>query len=291
MTTWRAFTKLTLSLRIIARRTDGYHELDALTVSVSEPHDAVTVDVGAGRDRVELALSGPAADGVTTGSDNLAVRAARKMLDRASDAHRARGVRIDLCKQIPAGAGLGGGSADAAVVLHALDELLQLELSTFELASLGADLGSDVPFCVHGGAAFMRGRGDIIVPTTVPELHTLIAVPPFSIKTPPVFRAWDVLGGPHSERVVAGPLGIGELVNDLEPAAEHVAPRLRDFREALERAAGAPAILAGSGSANAVLFDDPDAAKAALARVTQSGVARFAFLGVTCATGVAALDR
>lgn len=286
MTTWHANAKLTLSLRILQRRSDGFHDLDALTVSVSEPHDTVRVDMGAGRDRVEVALTGPETKGITTGADNLAARAARKLLDRALDARRASGVRIALHKQIPAAAGLGGGSADAAAVLHALNRSLALNLSTFEIASLGADLGSDIPFCVHGGAAFMRGRGEIIEPTTLPELHVLVAVPPFAIATPPVFRAWDVLGGPHSDRVVTGPAGVGELVNDLEPAAERVEPHVRDFREALERAAAAPAILAGSGSACAVLFDDPDAAEAARARVDESAIARLVVVGRTRARGV-----
>jgi 4-diphosphocytidyl-2-C-methyl-D-erythritol kinase len=291
MTTWRAFAKLTLSLRLQRRRADGYHDLDSLTVSVSQPHDELTVETGAGRDRVELALSGPYSDGVTAGAENLAARAARKLLDRAPDAYRAGGVRIALHKQIPAGAGLGGGSADAAAVLHAVDRLLALDLSTFELASLGADLGSDVPFCVHGGAAFMRGRGEIIEPTELPGFSVLIAVPPFAIATPPVYRAWDGLGGPRSDRVVVGPLGIGELVNDLEPAAERVEPRLREFREALERAAGGPAILAGSGSACAVLFADAPAANAARDRVEAAGIARVCTAGTTSPTGVEPVEH
>jgi len=290
MTRWRANAKLTLSLRLRGRGTDGYDDLDALAVSVSEPHDALTIEVGVGRDRIELALSGPEANGVAPGADNLATRAARKLLDRALDTRRASGVRVALHKQIPAAAGLGGGSADAAAVLHALNRAFGLDLSTFEIASLGADLGADVPFCVHGGAAFMRGRGEIIEPTTLPELHVLVAVPPFAIATPPVFRAWDVLGGPHSDRVVVGPAGIGELVNDLEPAAERVQPRVRDFREALEEAAGTPPILAGSGSACAVLFDDPGAAEAARVRVTESGIARLVVVGATRAHGVEAID-
>jgi 4-diphosphocytidyl-2-C-methyl-D-erythritol kinase len=285
MMQWRANTKLTLSLRVLGRRPDGYHELDALVVSVSDPHDLLTVEGGAGRDRIELALSGPVADGDVPGADNLAVRAARLMLDRALDVHRARGVRLALYKCVPAGAGLGGGSSDAAAVLHALDRLFSLEFSTFELATLGSDLGSDVPFCVHGGAASMRGRGEIVEPRTLPQLEVLIAVPPFAIPTPRVFRAWDVLGGPRSERVVAVP-GIGDLVNDLEPAAEHIEPRLHEFRLALERVAGAPAILAGSGSACAVLFDDADAARAAAARTTEAGIARVVVAGSSRPVGV-----
>jgi 4-diphosphocytidyl-2-C-methyl-D-erythritol kinase len=268
---WKAFAKLTLSLRVLRRRADGYHDLDALTVSVSEPHDEVTVELrGEG---VDVELSGPAADGVTDGPDNLAARAARALLDNASPQRRAVGVRIAVRKEIPAGAGLGGGSANAAAVLVALDRLLELSRSTDELAAIAAQLGSDVPFCVHGGAARMRGRGERIEAVTVPRLHVVVAVPPFAIATPAVYRAWDELAGPVSTRVVVGPLGLGDLANDLEPAAERVEPRLTEFRERLERAAGARAILAGSGSEYAVLYEDAADENAAGVRVMNSAIA------------------
>jgi 4-diphosphocytidyl-2-C-methyl-D-erythritol kinase len=285
VTVWHAFAKLTLSLRVLGTRPDGFHELDALTVSLREPHDELTIALGDAGTGVVVDLSGPAVDGVTAGPDNLAARAAMLMLERAPGT----GARIGLRKEIPAGAGLGGGSADAAAVLVALDLLLQLRLSADALAAIGATLGSDVPFCVHGGAAYMRGRGERIEPTTVPPLHVLVAVPPFSIATPAVYRAWDELGGPTSTRVVPGPDGLGPLSNDLEPAAEHVEPRLIGFREQLERAAGAPAILAGSGSACAVVFDDALAAGAARERVDAEGIAAVCAVGATAAVGVEAV--
>jgi 4-diphosphocytidyl-2-C-methyl-D-erythritol kinase len=285
---WRAFAKLTLSLRVLQRRVDGFHELDALTVSVSEPYDDVAVELGGGRanDGVTLELSGPAAVGVDAGPENLAVRAAQAVLDRAGDVARDAGVRIALQKRIPAGAGLGGGSADAAAVLIALDRLLELDTPIAELASMGAALGSDVPFCVRGGAHRMRGRGEIIEPATVPSLYVLVAVPRFAIATPAVYRAWDDLDGPVSTREVPGPGGIAALTNDLESAAERVEPRLVGFRTRLERAAGAPAILAGSGSACAVLYDDAAAAAAARDRVIAANIAPTCVVGVTRSTGV-----
>jgi 4-diphosphocytidyl-2-C-methyl-D-erythritol kinase len=272
-----AFAKLTLSLRVLGVREDGYHDIDALTVSVTEPHDELTVELGG--DGVELELSGPAAAGITTGADNLAVLAAELLLVLASEHHRAGGVRISIHKAIPAGAGLGGGSADAAAVLVELNRLRELDLPIGDLVTLGAKLGSDVPFCVRGGSAHMRGRGERIEPAAVPQLHVLIAVPPFAIATPPVYRAWDELGGPVSHRVVAGPAGLGDLANDLEPAAERVEPRLGGFRQQLEAAAGAPAILAGSGSACAVLYEEQADAVAALDRVTAAAITS------TCSVG------
>jgi 4-diphosphocytidyl-2-C-methyl-D-erythritol kinase len=283
---WRALAKLTLSLRVLGVRVDGYHDLDALIVSVSEPHDELTVEVRGDGVGVELDLSGPAAPGITVGPDNLAVRAAQLMLERAA----ANGARIALRKEIPAGAGLGGGSADAAAVLLALDRLLQLDLPVAEIAALGATLGSDVPFCVTGGAAHMRGRGERIEAATVPTLHVLVAVPPFAIATPAVYRAWDELGAPVSTRVVPGPAGLGPLRNDLEPAAEHVEPRLGAFRAQLERVAGGPAVLAGSGSAAAVLYEDSAAASAAYERVVAAGIAATCVVGVTRSAGVERME-
>jgi 4-diphosphocytidyl-2-C-methyl-D-erythritol kinase len=285
---WRAFAKLTLSLRVLRRRVDGFHELDALTVSVSQPHDDITVELGGerGNDGVTLDLSGPGAVGVTAGPDNLAVRAAQALLDRAGGDRREAGVRITLHKRIPAGAGLGGGSADAAAVLIAADRLLELETPIAELVSMAAALGSDVPFCVRGGAAHMRGRGELIEPATVPSLSVLIAVPRFAIATPAVYRAWDDLDGPVSTREVRGPHGLAALTNDLESAAERVEPRLVGFRTRLERAAGAPAILAGSGSACAVLYEDEATAAAARDRVIAANIAPTCVVGVTRSTGV-----
>lgn len=289
MSDWRAFAKLTLSLRVLGRRGDGYHELDALTVSVSEPFDDVAVALGGDGDRVVLELAGPATAGVTPGQDNLAVRAAQAVLSRVGGA-RVPAVHIALHKQIAAGAGLGGGSADAAAVLVALDRLLGLGFSTDELAVLAAEVGSDVAFCVRGGAAHMRGRGERIDATTLPDLHVLIAVPPFAIATPAVYRAWDELAGPTSTRVVEGPAGLGPLSNDLEPAAERVEPRLGAFRAGLEFATGAPAILAGSGSACVVLYDDEAAALAARQRVLEQRVASTCVVGVTRSAGVTARE-
>jgi 4-diphosphocytidyl-2-C-methyl-D-erythritol kinase len=286
MSDWRGFAKLTLSLRVLGLRPDGYHELDALTVSVSEPHDELTVALCG--DGVSLELSGRAATGVATGRDNLALRAADALLAIVDDERRPSGVQVAIRKEIPAGAGLGGGSADAAAVLVALDRLLQIGLSTDEIEAIAAGLGSDVPFCVRGGAARMRGRGERIDAATIPPLRVLVAVPPFSIATPAVYRAWDELGGPISTRVVPGPSGVCDLANDLEPAAERVEPRLATFRARLEATVGAAAILAGSGSACAVLYEPDDEAGAAAARdrVVAADIASTCIVGVTRPNGV-----
>ena len=228
-----AFAKLTRSLHITGTRPDGYHELDATMLSISEPYDSLVLRAAAS---TSLTITGPFAAGVPADASNLAWRAA--------DACGAT-VEIELHKGIPPGAGLGGGSADAAAVLTALGGD----------PAIASSLGADVPFCLRGGFAHVRGIGDEIEPGETPALAIVVATPPFSCSTADVYRAWDELGAPQHD------------TNDLQPAAEHVEPRLVDFERRLEAAAGAPAVLAGSGSSYAIVFDDVEAAERARTRV------------------------
>jgi 4-diphosphocytidyl-2-C-methyl-D-erythritol kinase len=245
-----ALAKLTLSLHVTGTRADGYHELDAVMVSIDEPRDTLTIRPAA---RTTLAVGGPFAAGVPVDGANLAWRAA--------DACGAA-VEITLHKGIPSGAGLGGGSADAAAVLVALGAD----------PALASALGADVAFCMRGGRARVRGIGDVLEPVEPQALSIVVATPPFGCATADVYRAWDALGGPHDE------------INDLQPAAQHVEPRLGAFRREVETAAGAPAILAGSGSSYAVVFED--AARAAQARDrVADGVAGSVWLASTASSG------
>jgi 4-diphosphocytidyl-2-C-methyl-D-erythritol kinase len=255
-----AYAKLTLSLRVLGRRDDGYHEIEALTISIGQPHDVVEVTAVPHPGGVTFAVEGEN-EHVPAGMDNLAARAAEDVMLRAG--RSGHGVRMLLRKRIPAGAGLGGGSADAAATLIAVRKLLVLDLSDYEIMEIAASLGSDVPFCVRGGAAWMRGRGELLEPVSLRSgLSFLVAIPPFRLATPTVYAAWDEIGGPEATRRVAahGPVArlIDELSNDLEPAAEAVEPGMVDFRRALESAAGRPAIMAGSGSAYVVPLERGD---------------------------------
>jgi 4-diphosphocytidyl-2-C-methyl-D-erythritol kinase len=234
MTSVRAAAKLTLSLHVVGARADGLHDIEALTVSLSAPCDVVEFEPAG---EMSLTVDGPAARGVPCDASNLAWRAAESV---------GASLAIRIHKSIPPGAGLGGGSADAAAILvaHGAD------------VSVGAALGSDVPFCMRGGAAWMRGRGEILDPVSVPATTFLVAIPAFGCSTPAVYRAWDELGGPTGRTVELD--GLPPLRNDLEPAAERVEPRLRAFREHLESRTGAPALLAGSGSAYVVPWTDDE---------------------------------
>lgn len=258
-----AFAKLTLSLRLLGpRRADGFHELEALTVPIGQPHDTLEAVAVPGPPGVTLeVVAGD--DGVPTGDENLAVRAAEGLLLRAGRAGRAgHGVHLALRKRIPSARGLGGGSADAAAAMLAVHRLLEVDVAGRDLFELAADLGSDVPFFLAGGAAWMRGRGEVLERVALrPGLPMLVVMPPFSVATAEVYRAWDELGGPRSRRSVPSPEPLApfvpELANDLEPAAEHVERRLRPLRERIEDAIGRDALLAGSGPTYVVLVDGP----------------------------------
>lgn len=234
--------KLTLSLRVTGVRADGYHLLDAEMVSLdladeltfSEGSGFEIVDAGPGADVSSVPTPPAAGDGglkpgvpaapglppgVPAGDDNLVRRALRAV---GREAH------IRLVKRIPAGGGLGGGSADAAAVLR---------WAGVANVPLAATLGADVPFCLRGGRTRVSGIGDRLDPLPFVERTFTLVTPPFGCSTVAVYRAWDALGGPTA----AGP-------NDLEPAALSVEPGLARWRDRLGNATGQAPVLAGSGS-------------------------------------------
>jgi 4-diphosphocytidyl-2-C-methyl-D-erythritol kinase len=229
-------------------------------VSLGQPYDVIEAYAvpAPGGVRVEV-VGDDAAKDVPADHRNLAFVAAEKLLVRAG--RSGHGVRLVLRKQIPAGAGLGGGSADAAAALLAVRRLLDVDIDDAGVQELAAEVGSDVSFCIRGGAAWIRGRGEVIEEVALHQgLVFVVAIPPFRLSTREVYRMWDELGGPQAKRSIPAPRRVAsllpELVNDLEPAAEELEPRLVEFRTALEAATGSPALLAGSGSAYVVPVQD-----------------------------------
>ena len=236
---WAAEAKLTVSLRVTGVRPDGYHLLDAEMVTVDladtleltqcDPADAgleVTCEwpdgTGAWRD---LGVGDPA--------DNLVTRALGAV---------GRSARARLVKRIPPGAGLGGGSADAAAVLR---------WAGVDDPTVAASIGADVPFCVRGGRARVTGIGERVQPLGHLDRGVVLLLPPFGVDTAAVYRAYDRLAA-EGRRMDAGTGG-----NDLEVAALVVEPRLAVWRDALAEATGRVPRLAGSGS---TWFVDGDAA-------------------------------
>lgn len=204
----RAPAKLTLSLRVVGVRDDGYHLIDAEMVTL-DLADTLTFTEGS-----EVVF-----EGADVGADNLVTRALTVVGRTAS---------VSVAKRIPPGAGLGGGSADAAAVLR---------WAGCRDLSVAATLGADVPFCLIGGRARVGGIGEVVSALEPVERVFTLLTPPFGVATLAVYAAWDALGGPTAD----GP-------NDLESAALAVAPRLAEYRDRLGDATGQAPVLAGSGS-------------------------------------------
>ncbi len=180
----KAYAKLNLSLDVTARREDGFHELAMLmqTVSVCDELTLSLNDTGAISASCSLHF-------IPTDERNLAVKAARCYLAAVGEE---RGVHIRMDKRIPVGAGMGGGSADAAAVLRGMNKLFDERLSRRELEDLACSVGSDVAFCVAGGSALARGRGELLEDLpALPDCLFVIAKPDFSISTPELYRKLD----------------------------------------------------------------------------------------------------
>lgn len=180
-----AFAKLNLTLDVLGKREDGYHDLKSVMQTISV-RDDVEIDIGTGKPW-ELSCT---MEGIPTDSTNLAWKAAEVYCNAMK--LDPNGISIRITKRIPSGAGLGGGSADAAAVLRALNRHYGEPLSILALAELGAQVGSDVPFCTVCGTAMVEGRGERI--RKLPDLPDCIFVvckPEFSVSTPELYRKID----------------------------------------------------------------------------------------------------
>ncbi len=243
--------KLTVSLRVTGVRPDGYHLLAAEMVTL-DLVDTVAVGPGAqGRFEVESDWPGDTVgwrDLDVGGHDDNLVTRALAAVGRTTD--------VRLVKRIPPGAGLGGGSADAAAVLRwagCTDPVV------------AARLGADVPFCLHGGRALVTGIGEELEPLPFEPRSYVLVLPPFGVDTAAVYRAWDALDAAGRLPPPSG------STNDLEAAAIAVEHRLVGWKQALEDATGQPAHLAGSGSTWFVEGDPDDLAIDIGAGLTRDG--------------------
>jgi 4-diphosphocytidyl-2-C-methyl-D-erythritol kinase len=202
--------KINLSLRILNRRNDGFHEIETLIAPVSL-HDEIKIDkIGIGKG-IKFRCDDPS---VPLRDDNLVVRAANRYFVATK---LTPAVSIDLKKKIPHGAGLGGGSSDAATTLLALNRLFETNLAREELAKLGSEIGSDVPFFIFESAATCRGRGELVRPVQLPEqLPILLLKPDFVLATAWAYSRWhdsrEIPGITYAAQEFAGQT----FVNDLE---------------------------------------------------------------------------
>ncbi len=258
-----AYAKINWCLDITGRREDGYHLLDMLMQPVSLSDTLIF------RESEALSFHTEGSP-VPEGADNLVLRAARKLQPYSGG----RGADITLIKRIPSGAGLGGGSADAACTLKALRRFWNLSVTDEQLMDIGLSLGADVPFCLYGRPARVRGIGEILEPVGLPvPAHLLIVKPKDSLSTPAVFRAYDE-GTDTMASDISGAVSAlqkqdfaalkGRLRNALYPPALRLLPGLSGVIEALTQAGALFAAMSGSGSACFGVFQNKTSA--ALAR-------------------------
>ncbi len=253
--------KINLYLAVLGRCPDGYHDIETLfqTVSLADTVTVCVDDSGRGVEVTSDDASLPA------GEANLAGRAVRALLDEEKIADSAFGIRICIQKRIPVGAGLGGGSGDAATTLVALNRLLNLRLSAERLESIGATVGSDVPFLVRGGAAIGRGRGEIL--TRVPSLepvNLLLAKPQVSVSTRWAYEnLGQTLTRPGALSIVAarcGNLNVGDLGaslwNAFEDAVTRRHPEVREIRDAMIAGGASGALMSGTGPTVVGIFTE-----------------------------------
>lgn len=256
---WPAPAKLNLFLHVTGRRADGYHELETL-FQVVDLCDEITIEVREdGRIERQGGAPGVAAE------DDLVVRAARLLRREAGRDELGATLRVE--KRIPLGAGLGGGSSDAATALVALNTLWGLGLSTEALARMGLSLGADVPVFVRGANAIARGVGEVLEPVALPPRAFAIIYPGVPVGTREAFQAPELTRNSPPITIPGFPLpGVSGAMlpgrNDLEPV---VAARVPAVRAALDwLGVRAPARMTGSGACVFAAFGDQRAAEAAL---------------------------
>lgn len=269
MITLSAPAKLNLYLHVTGKRGDGYHLLDSLVVFLPSLCDTTTLEKA---DSLLFTASGMVPEDAQ-GMDNLAVKAAKAVADAAG---RAANVRITLHKNIPAGAGLGGGSADAAAVVRGLEELWDLSLEKNTRDRLLLSLGADVPVCYHAAPCRFEGIGEIIsdVPA-LPSFSLLLIWPDCHSATQAVFKARAAEFITRRTEIPAAFASLDAFVqflaqtdNDLQEAAERINPPIAKARTLLEQQAGcALARMSGSGSCVFGIFEDVARCKTAQANI------------------------
>jgi 4-diphosphocytidyl-2-C-methyl-D-erythritol kinase len=281
--TGRACAKINLMLRVTGRRGDGYHELDSIFLPISladeirlEISEADEPSVSVNCNLPELARSGK----------NLAARAARSFMNEFD---LVASVSINLEKRIPVGAGLGGGSSDAATILCMMAAAAQLtdEDAASRLRGLALSLGADVPFFLDPRPSRVTGIGERIAELAhVPRLPIVIVAPPFEVSTAAIFRALEPAGwsgaapDAHIESIVRGEILPEHLVNDLAPVAIAQFPEIRRLKGLLENLGARVAQMSGSGGAVFGVFDSIDAAESAALNIRR----RAPFATVIAAT-------
>ncbi|MGA4849389.1 4-(cytidine 5'-diphospho)-2-C-methyl-D-erythritol kinase [Streptomyces sp. G5(2025)] len=288
--TVRAPAKVNVQLAVGAARPDGFHDLANVFLAVGL-YDEVTATPA---DALRVTCEGPGRDQVPLDRTNLVARAAELLAARhgiAPDVH------LHIAKDIPVAGGMAGGSADGAAALVACDALWGTNASRAELLDICAELGSDVPFSLVGGAALGTGRGEKLQPLEVGgAFHWVFAVADGGLSTPAVYREFDRLTpdapAPEASPALLEALREGDaealaatVTNDLQPAALSLFPSLRDTLAAGTAAGALAALVSGSGPTTAFLTPDPASARKVADALTASGTCRTTRMATAPAQG------
>ncbi|RDG35862.1 4-(cytidine 5'-diphospho)-2-C-methyl-D-erythritol kinase [Streptomyces corynorhini] len=294
----RVPAKVNVQLAVGAARPDGFHDLANVFLAVGL-HDEITVTPA---DELRITCAGPDAGQVPLDRTNLAARAALALAERHGIDPR---VHLHIDKDIPVAGGMAGGSADGAGALLACDALWSLGSTREELLALCAELGSDVPFSLIGGAALGTGRGELLTPLDVGgDFHWVFAVADAGLSTPTVFREFDRLAAhtdvppPAADPALLDALRTGDatalaatLGNDLQPAALALRPALSATLAAGTAAGALAALVSGSGPTTAFLAKTADDAERVARTLLASGTCRTARAATSPAAGATVVER
>ena len=283
----RAHAKINLYLNVLGKRDDGYHELETIFHSIAL-HDDVIIRLSDAK-KITVRCAHP---GVPNDARNLAYRAAQCLSDAVGGMG---GVAIDIYKRIPVAAGLAGGSANAAAVLHGINQLYGCGFTQTELMQMGVGLGADVPFCLHGGAAFGRGIGEVLTPLpALSDTPILLLNPGIAVATANIFKKlhFFLTNGEKCSIIIETFVKKGELVgiganlyNRLEMPAFIAHPEIAALKSQLSTQADCHgALMTGSGATVFGLMQDIAAAERSASRF-QNNVA-FCTTTTTSAVGV-----
>ena len=276
-----ANAKINLALDIVGKRTDGYHDLRTIMQTVALRDRLVIRKLYTNQIKLNSNIKWLPQD-----SRNLAFRAAKILLDNYKSDY---GVLIEIDKQIPISAGLGGGSADAAATLLGIRRLFDLPITMDELMGIGLSLGADVPFCLLRGTALCEGVGEILTPLSpCPDVHIVIAKPPISISTAEVFRQYDneslTIIRPNIDKMMqdieAGDIkGVGAgLSNVLESVTAKEFVVIERIKRIMRLNDSMGAMMSGSGPSVFGLFEAKSSAQKAIAQIRQELSIKEVFL-------------
>ncbi len=257
--------KINLSLDVVNRREDGYHNLSMIMQEI-KLFDILTFEISEGHEIVLTSSD----NSVPTDDTNLIIKAANAFFDKTGISASAR---IHLCKNIPMGAGLGGGSTDAAGTLTALNTIFDKPLTTDELAGMAKTLGADVPFFIYGGCMLAEGIGEILTPLpALTNAYIVLAKPPVSVSTAYVYKNLILDGNikhPDTQGAIAaletGNLGLmaASCGNVLETVTSREYPEIERYKKIMLSHGAAYSLMSGSGSSVFGVFANESSAKAA----------------------------